>query len=184
MKPGILREIAIILLLLVVIIFAFIILFYDSVSVTNAAISSINYETSKPVSNALQEINNKSGMSEESSDEVLKSYSIGEADLAAYESDDSYSSGKVDPFSEEASPEEAVTITANTNTEIQKSEVSATPENTKESQNIVAPSATTVETNEETKNVTNTVNTTENKATNTSANTSTPGKYFEKKNSK
>lgn len=181
MKPGILREIAIILLLLLVIIFAFIILFYDSVSVTNAAISSINYETSKPVSNALQEINNKSGMSEEDSNGVLKSYSIGEADLAAYESDDSYSSGKVDPFSEEASPEEAIEVTTNNNTETQKNEVSATPENTEETQNTTMSNVTSVEQKEETKNTTNTVNTTENKET---TNTATPGKYFEKKNSK
>ncbi len=180
MKPGILREIAIILMLLIVIIFAFIILFYDSVSVTNASISSVNYETSKPVSNALQEINSKSGMSEESSNEVLKSYSIGEVDLAAYESDDSYSSGKVDPFSEEASPDEAI-IEAITSDNTAKNEIIATtPENTEGTQNTTVPSVTPVE-QEETKNDTNTVKTTESKET---TNTSTPGKYFEKKNSK
>ncbi len=156
-KSKILREVIIILLLVIVIIFAFGILFYDCISADKETIYSQEYVTDTNVSNVLNEIKENSGVDIEnsSSNQVLKSYSINQEDLTEYAQDNSYESGKKDPFASDSEEmEEQVT----------------TKETTAKSTNSQANNY--VETNKDSKNKT------EEKSN------STPGTFFEKKNSK
>ncbi len=187
MKTNMIKELFIMILLFIVIMFAFGILFYDSISSTSQAISSIEYQTSEEVNTALEEIEKNSGMSDEDkANQVLKSYSIDEADLVAYEADNSYTSGKKDPFSENSSPEEAIPPATNTstNTAQVKNYITATTENIV-AENVVAnvvSQKVETEKKEDNKNeVTNKEK--NNNVANVTSNT-TPGKYFENKSSK
>lgn len=182
MKTNMVKELFIMILLFIVIMFAFGILFYDSISSTSQAISSIEYQTSEEVNTALEEIEKNSGMSDEDkANQVLKSYSIDEADLVAYEADNSYTSGKKDPFSENSSPEEAIPPATNTSTNTAQvnNYITATTENVVA--NVVSPKVETEKKEDNKNEVTNKEK--NNNVANVTSNT-TPGKYFENKSSK
>lgn len=170
MDSKVLREIIIILLLVIVIIFAFGILFYDCISADREIIYSEEYVTDSNVSKVLEEIQENSGVDiqNESSNYLLKSYSINQEDLTTYASDNSYESGKKDPFAEDSED---------------INEVTNVTETTAKTTN--AQTNNYIENNEKNKN-TNTVNkqneVTANKVE--SNTTSTPGTFFENKNSK
>lgn len=114
MNSKILREIIIILLLVIVILFAFGVLFYDCISVDKDSIYSVQYVIDDKTNEVLKEIQKNSGIDieNENSTSILKSYSIGEEELYMYESQNSYESGKKDPFAESSeSVKEVVTET-------------------------------------------------------------------------
>lgn len=103
MNNKILKEVIIILLLLVVILFSMGILFYDTLSSSNVDdVLSVEYKTSESVEAVLNEIQASSEINEksENADSILKSYSINQEDLMIYASENSYESGKKDPFAE------------------------------------------------------------------------------------
>lgn len=182
MNNKIVKEAFIILLLFIVIMFCLGILFYDSMSVDTDDIVSVKYETSDNVNNVLTEIQNNSGVdvTKQTSNSVLQSYSIGAEDLTVYASDNSYESGKKDPFAETSeSIDEVVTTTTKTGTTTnsQTSNPVKVENKVVENENIV-----------EEKKVSNTVKST---VQNTVKNTvskekkeSSVGTFFEDKNSK
>lgn len=167
MNSTILREIIIILLLVIVIIFAFGILFYDCISADREKIYSAEYVTDSNVSKALDEIQKNSGVDiqNESSDYLLKSYTINQEDLTVYAEDKSYESGKKDPFAEDSEDVQEVITTT---------EVTVKTPNSQTNNHIE---------NSETNKVNNTTVNKENEKK-TNENTSTPGTFFENKSSK
>lgn len=186
MNSKIVKESFIILLLFIVIMFCLGILFYDSMSVNTEDIVSIEYKASDNVNNVLTEIQSNSGVdvTKQTSNSILQSYSIGAEDLTVYASDNSYESGKKDPFAESSETiEEVVTTTSKTGTA-----------SNSQTSNPVKIENTTVnkQTNTEVKNDGNTVkstvqNTVQNRVTNTVSkekNESSVGTFFENKNSK
>ena len=118
MNSKILREIIIILLLIIVIMFAFGVLFYDCISADKDTIYSIEYVTDNNTSEILNDIQKNSGVDieNETQDSILKSYSIGEEELYIYETQNSYESGKKDPFA--ATSESVKTIVTTTETPV------------------------------------------------------------------
>ena len=186
MNSKILKELFIILLLIIVIMFAFSILFYDCISADNEKISSIEYIVDTEVNKTLKEIQQNSGVDieSESSDYLLKSYSINKEDLTIYASENSYESGKTDPFAESSEPIEELITTTTTNPEKTNSELndSVILENNSENVENTTTKNEEVPTNEiktknESKNtVSNTSNSIEEK--------STVGTFFENKSSK
>lgn len=115
MNNKILKEAFIIALLFMVIMFAIGILFYDASSIGEEEIVSIEYITDDSVDSALTEIQSNSGVDvkNETSSSLLKSYSVNANDLNIYASENSYESGKKDPFAEYSETiEEVVTTTS------------------------------------------------------------------------
>lgn len=102
MKNKIVKELIIIFLLLIVIVFAIGVLFYDSISEDVDEIILTQYESSNAVNEVLKEIEENGGenLKPNTSDSLLKSYSITEEDLLKYASENYYESGKKDPFAE------------------------------------------------------------------------------------
>lgn len=155
------KEIFIILLLCMVVIFTIGLLFYDCIPQKNEKIETIEYVASKDVLETLEQINTNAGENDEVNDEssLLKSYSIGKDDLTEFASENSYETGKKDPFAEYATPVEEEVVKV----------VTTTPEVTntqgKKTDNL-----------EIEKNVNNT--------TKEEVKESSTGKYIEKKNSK
>lgn len=171
MNNKILKEVFIIFLLVVVIMFAFAILFYDCISADKKEISSIEYITDEEVGKALKEIQKNSGVDieNESANYLLKSYSINKDDLTVFASENSYESGKKDPFSESAEPVEEIVKTTTIN---------PTKENS-ESNNSV-----NLKEEEEEKKTENNKEETKKENTVSEKSTSTTGTFFENKNSK
>lgn len=202
MNNKILKELFIILLLVIVIMFAFAILFYDCISADNLKISSIEYIIDSETNKVLKDIQLNSGVDieKESSNYLLKSYSIDKDDLSLFASENSYESGKSDPFAESAEPVEERTTTITTVPEKTNSEVNDTVilndkdkvTNEVISNTIIEPQnevkANTVKV-EEKKNTNEVKNQTKNnkkseKQTNTVKEESTVGTFFENKSSK
>lgn len=113
---NVIKEIFIILLLCMVVIFTIGLLLYDCIPLKSENIESIEYVADKQVMNVIDEINSKDNLTSESTNEVslLKSYSVGKDDLNEFASENSYETGKSDPFAEYAMPilEETVTNSA------------------------------------------------------------------------
>ena len=203
MKNKIVKELIIIFLLLVVIVFSMGILFYDSMAENVEDIIATQYSSNETVNDVLEEIDEMGGenLKPNTSDSLLKSYSISAEDLSRYASENYYESGKKDPFAETSETiDEHTTTTVQTGTAT-KSQTSNPIEDTTANTNTVKNTNTTVNVKNET-NTTNTVNT--NTITNTIKNTvstsktntvnniskdktessSTTGTFFENKNSK
>ena len=168
MNNKIVRESLIIVLLLIVIMFTMGILFYDSTPINNQKITSIKYETAQNVNDVIKEIQQNSAVQTNDNSFLLKSYSVNANDLNDYASDNSYESGKKDPFAENSeSIEQKITTTykeANVNNSQSKTQlteqISNQPKNTEK-------------------------NTTEkNTNTNKKESSLTTGTFFEKENSK
>ena len=114
MNNKIVKEVFIIVLLFIVIMFCLGILFYDSMSVNTKDIVSVKYQTSDSVNGVLTEIQDNSGVDvkKQTSNSILQSYSIDADDLKLYAEDNSYESGKKDPFAETSETiDERVTTT-------------------------------------------------------------------------
>ena len=163
MSGKIAKEILILILLCVVVIFVLGILLYDFIPGKDEKIKSVEYKTDQSVSEVLDEIKANTGIDiQEKSDVPLKSYSIEASDLDIYASENSYESGKIDPFAESSAPADEsfkTTATKATATENQ-SNIFLNIENKVEE----------TATKEETKN--------------TVSNNVSEGKFFEKSNSK
>jgi len=167
---------------------------------------SIEYETDSTVNEVLAEIQENSGvdLKNTSSNSLLKSYSINEEDLTIYASDNSYESGKKDPFAESSETiEEHTTTTVQTGTATQtqtsnpikntntvSNQTSTVTTNSNKNTNTVSKnntvSNTTVNktntvTNSVSNNKTNNVNTISKDKNESSI---TTGTFFENKNSK
>lgn len=102
MSNKIFKESLIIFLLIVVIIFAMRILFYDLITEDVDDIIEPQYGSSEIVLDVLNDIEENEGKQTKpnSSESLLKSYSITEADLTEFATDKYYESGKKDPFAE------------------------------------------------------------------------------------
>ena len=183
MKNGIPKEILIMVLLLVVIIFVLVLLLYDFIPGKNENIKSVEYIAENSVSDVLEEIKENTGVDvqEKNSDMPLKSYSVDGNDLDVYASENSYESGKSDPFAEESKPAEASIKTTKQNTEKQNQvEINTVKkeekkEETEKKDNIannisIVPKAQNVVEEKKDEKVTNT--------------TSSEGVFFEKKGTK
>lgn len=180
MNNKIVKEAFIILLLFIVIMFCLGILFYDSMSVDTDDIVSVKYETSENVNTVLTEIQNNSGVdvTKQTSNSVLQSYSIGAEDLTVYAADNSYESGKKDPFAETSeSVEEVITTTTKKGTT-----TNSQTSNPVEIENKVVEN-TVKEENKSTK-VTSTVQNTVKNTVSKEKVESSVGTFFEDKNSK
>jgi hypothetical protein len=186
MNNKIIKELIIILLLFIVIIFVMGILFYNFIPSNAEEFSSVDYVTSDDVNTILDEIEANSGVNikNEDSNSLLKSYTITKEDLNEYASENSYESGKKDPFSESSETVESVVTTQTTEVQATQNQVSnpynslvenqgteekEETEKTEEAKEIKAETKTEtkVEAKEETKE-----------------SSSTTGTFFEKANSK
>ena len=183
MNNKIVRESLIIILLLIVIMFTMGILFYDSTLASNEKITSVKYETDQSVNEVIAEIQENTAVQAEGSNSLLKSYSVNSNDLNYFASDNSYESGKKDPFAEnsEAIKQTITTTYKEANINNSQSKNQYTEANT--SKNKVENNSV---------NKTNSTNTIKNNQTSslekhTNANkkeSSTAGTFFEKENSK
>lgn len=171
MNSKIAKEALIIVLLALVIMFVLGILFYDCISSNNEEIVSIEYTTDESVNNVLEEIEYNSGVDvkNETSNSLLKSYSISANDLSTYASENSYESGKKDPFAESSESVEEVVTTTTTEAEVNNS------------QNSNPISTESNESKTDTVSNTTVTNSVSNNTTESSSNT---GTFFENKNSK
>lgn len=182
MNNKIVKEAFIILLLFIVIMFCLGILFYDSMSVDTDDIVSVKYETSDNVNNVLTEIQNNSGVdvTKQTSNSVLQSYSIGAEDLTVYASDNSYESGKKDPFAETSeSIDEVVTTTTKTGTT-----TNSQTSNPVKVENKVVEKENVVEEKKASNTVKSTVQNTIKNTVSKEKTESSVGTFFEDKNSK
>ena len=102
MSNKIFKESLIIFLLIFVIVFAMRILFYDLITEDVDDIIEPQYATSELVIDVLEDIEENGGKQSKpnSSESLLKSYSITEEDLTGFATDKYYESGKKDPFAE------------------------------------------------------------------------------------
>lgn len=209
MNKKLVKELFIIALLSIVVIFILGILFYDYIPI-DQKITSVKYVADENVVSTIDEIKSNSGedITQDKNDSLLQSYTIDKDDLSGYASDNSYESGKVDPFAEDSEPvDEKVTmhkvngITTNSqNANVKntvKNETVKNIVNTVVNKTNTTNTSKTNTTNTAAKNtaknetVKNTVknetakNTVKNEvAKNTVKNESTTGKFFEKPNSK
>ena len=193
MSRKIFKEGIIIFLLIVVIVFTMGILFYDLITEDVEDIVQTQYANGKVVEEVLKDIDDKGGkeVKPNTSDSLLKSYSITADDLNGFASDNYYESGKKDPFAESSEKiDEHITTTVQTGTAT-NSQTSNPIKNT----NTITNSNTVTNKNENViKNTvsTNTVkNTIKENKTNTINNiskdkneSSSKGTFFEDKNSK
>ena len=207
MNKKLVKELFIIALLSVVVIFILGILFYDYIPI-DQKITSVKYVADENVVSTIDEIKSNSGedITQDKNDSLLQSYTIDKDDLSGYASDNSYESGKVDPFAEDSEPvDEKVTMhkVNGTTTNAQNGNVKNTVKN-----DIVKNVVNTVVNKNNTTNTAKTSNTThtaviadkiyllgiENEtvkntvknetAKNTVKNESSTGTFFEKPNSK
>lgn len=205
MSNKIFKEGIIIFLLIVVIVFTMGILFYDLITEDVEDIVQTQYANSKAVEEVLKDIEDKGGkeVKPNTSDSLLKSYSITADDLNGFASDNYYESGKKDPFAESSEKiDEHITTTVQTGTAT-NSQTSNPIKNTntvttndtvkKETNTIKEKSENVVKNTVNTNSVTtNTVkNTVKENKTNTINNiskdkneSSSKGTFFEDKNSK
>ena len=184
MNNKIVKEVFIIVLLFIVIMFCLGILFYDSMSVNTKDIVSVKYQTSDSVNSVLTEIQDNSGVDvkKQTSNSVLQSYSIDADDLKIYAEDNSYESGKKDPFAETSeSIDERVTTT--TKTGVTTPSQSANPVKTENVENK-KEEVKQEEPKKETTKVTGSVQNTVNNKVSKDKTESTIGTFFEKENSK
>lgn len=159
MSNKIAKELIIIFLLVVVIVFAMGILFYDSITENVEDIIETQYATSDVVNEVLEEIEAKDGseLKPNTSDSLLKSYSINAEDLTGYASENYYESGKKDPFAESSEKiDEHTTTTIQTGTATESQTSNPIVEDTKDNTNSVS---NTVKVNNNTNTIKNTVNT-------------------------
>ena len=194
----IIKEIFIVLLLLIVVGFTIGILFYEFIPSENENISSVEYTQSEKVLTALseiQDVSNTEDSKDDNTNSLLKSYSINKNDLNDYQSDNSYESGKKDPFAEysETVAEEVIknpnvntTNTSTNTTKTQNTTNTAKPQNTT---NTVTN--TTKNNNTNTSSITSSEGSSlteylnsKNKNKNTAKDDTSTGTYFEKANSK
>lgn len=164
------RELFIIILLCMIVIFTIGLLFYDCIPHKNEKIQSIEYVADENVTNTIEqiEVNGGSDTTKDKEDSLLKSYSIGKDDLTEFASENSYETGKKDPFAEYSNTVEE---------EVIKTVTSVNPTNNVQTNNKVEETKNTVSnTSVGNKGIENT--------TKENVRESSEGKYTEKKNSK
>lgn len=112
MNKKLVKELFIIALLAIVVIFILGILFYDYIPVEQK-ITSVKYVADENVISTINEIKSNSGedIEENKQDSLLQSYTIDKDELSNYQNDNSYESGKVDPFAEDSEPVDEKTTT-------------------------------------------------------------------------
>lgn len=203
MDGKIAKEAFIIILLLIVVMFVLGILLYDFIPGKKQNIKSVEYVAEDSVNNVLKEIEESTGIDIQgnSSEVPLKSYSIESQDLEAYASENSYESGKSDPFAEESNPAEGITRVVPSASKAEQETKNTKQEQTKEPAKEASQETTKEPAKEATTN--NTVNNTTTKnssASNTTkventtkttkeekkdeSKTSSTGKYFEQADKK
>lgn len=123
------KELLIIVLLFSVILFTISILFYDCFPFSESRIHSIEYQADEKVKAIIAEIDQKSIISDNSQNQILKTYTVDKADLTAY-SGENVEAGKKDPFAEVSEPVQEVVTTESTGGETSKSNSSNPSEST------------------------------------------------------
>ena len=184
------KELLIILLLIVVIVFVLIVLLYDFIPGKKENIKSVEYIAENSVSDVLEEIKENTGVDVQArdSDIPLKSYSVDANDLNVYASENSYESGKSDPFAENASKVETTLKTTTENAKepekkVQSDSKTEKPENTVK--NDVTEKKDTKPANEANNNIVSIVPQAKPAEDSGKGNTtSSEGVFFEKKDSK
>lgn len=187
MNNKIVKEALIIVLLILVILFAVGILFYDCMSADVDKVVSVEYETDSNVNEVLTEIEANSGVDvkNSNSNSLLKSYSINAEDLSIYASENSYESGKKDPFAESSETIDSFVTTTTkggTATNSQTSNKITKTEDEKENKTTNPPVNTVTSAGTKTESKDKVVNNTV--VNNVKNSSSTTGTFFENKNSK
>ncbi len=110
MNSKLAKEIIIFALLLVVVLFVLFVLLYDFIPGKKESIKSVEYVAENSVSEVLEEIKENTGVDVQAKNQEtpLKSYSVEAEDLDVYASENSYESGKSNPFDEETNPAEEI----------------------------------------------------------------------------
>lgn len=192
------KEIFIMVLLFIVVMFTIGILFYEFMPSNDEKLSSIEYLQSDDVRATLAEIQANTGVdnSGDSTNSLLKSYSVNKDDLSGYQSENYYESGKKDPFAEYSERVEDEVVSVNNvskepeNTAvIEPTTKPDTSNNNSNTNSAIKPTNTTVASTQEKDNQTNTIKNNNKEPQSTNTVVSTPGKpqegtYFEKPNSK
>ena len=209
MNKKLVKELFIVALLAIVVIFILGILFYDYIPVEQK-ITSVKYVPDENVTATINEIKLNSGedITDDKQDSFLQSYTIDKDELSNY--DDSYESGKVDPFAEDSDPVDEKTTTKKTNVvtntyqsgkveNVKNNTTNTSKTNTAKNDKTNTTKQNTVNQNTAVKNnKTNTTNTTNTTKTNTVSSTNTvkdvvkntvknettTGKFFENQYSK
>ena len=211
MNKKLVKELFIVALLAIVVIFILGILFYDYIPVEQK-ITSVKYVPDENVTATINEIKSNSGedITDDKQDSLLQSYTIDKDELSNY--DDSYESGKVDPFAEDSDPVDEKTTTKKTNVitntyqsgkveNVKTNNTNTSKTNTAKNDKTNTTKQNTVKQNTAVKNnKTNTTNTTNTTKTNTNTvsstntvkdvvkntvkNETTTGKFFENQYSK
>lgn len=206
MNKKLVKELFIVALLAIVVIFILGILFYDYIPVEQK-ITSVKYVPDENVTATINEIKSNSGedITDDKQDSLLQSYTIDKDELSNY--DDSYESGKVDPFAEDSDPVDEKTTTKKTNVvtntyqsgkveNVKNNTTNTSKTNTAKNDKTNTTKQNTVKQNTAVKNdKTNTTNTTKTNTVsstntvkdvvkNTVKNETTTGKFFENQYSK
>lgn len=206
MNKKLVKELFIVALLAIVVIFILGILFYDYIPVEQK-ITSVKYVPDENVTATINEIKSNSGedITDDKQDSLLQSYTIDKDELSNY--DDSYESGKVDPFAEDSDPVDVKTTTKKTNVvtntyqsgkveNVKNNTTNTSKTNTAKNDKTNTTKQNTVKQNTAVKNdKTNTTNTTKTNTVsstntvkdvvkNTVKNETTTGKFFENQYSK
>ena len=206
MNKKLVKELFIVALLAIVVIFILGILFYDYIPVEQK-ITSVKYVPDENVTATINEIKSNSGedITDDKQDSLLQSYTIDKDELSNY--DDSYESGKVDPFAEDSDPVDEKTTTKKTNVvtntyhsgkveSVKNNTTNTSKTNTAKNDKTNTTKQNTVKQNTAVKNdKTNTTNTTKTNTVsstntvkdvvkNTVKNETTTGKFFENQYSK
>lgn len=210
MNSGFGREIFILILLFIVIIFTLIVLLYDFLPGKKVEeINSAQYISDNLViEDVLKEIKESTGVDVKGkdSDVPLKSYSIEAKDLNMYASENSYESGKSDPFSENSNPAEEITrlapkssntvevqlpntlsnniVSSNTNTVTKENNVNLVKKNETTKSNNGAINSTNIVANSSVNNLVKSNTTLSNTTVNNTKSSTTTGVYFEEKDTK
>ena len=102
MSNKIVKEIVIIVILIMITIFMLLALFYDSVVSNKQLITSVEYKEDENVVEVLEEIHSdeQTDVKSDNSSSLLKAYTVSQNDLEHYASENSYESGKTNPFDE------------------------------------------------------------------------------------
>lgn len=187
MNRKIVKEVAIIALLAIVVVFIIGILLYDFIPFKDeitSATSSKKYSQDESVLKTIEEIDGNTNKESTNENSLLKSYSLDKEDLNIYATQNSYESGKKDPFAEYSEPIEE-TVRTETTEGIQNNAHTSNPINVENVQNT---SNNTMSVNENKNTEEDTVkkkNAKEELKIEAKENSSsTTGTFFEKKDSK
>ena len=129
MSNKLAKELLIVVLLFSALIFTVSILFYDCLPFSEERVNSIEYQADEKVKTTMAEVEQKSMISEDEPNKILKTYTVDKADLTVY-SGEQVDAGKKDPFAEVSEPVEEAITTETTGGETSKANSASSSEST------------------------------------------------------